>query len=156
MNGCPWNCTWTCKRATENGHLYCLKYACENGCRWNVWTCRKAAEKGHLGCLKYAHKHGCPWDARACALATTRSASNTSRGKGVLDFASVCSSDLVLVLTAWSYQLTDAPSYTPWELNRATYLNIFQLRSDSLLKPTAVRRGILVRTIVSGRKAIEL
>jgi len=31
-NGCPWGEN-TCSNAAENGHIECLKYAHENGCR---------------------------------------------------------------------------------------------------------------------------
>ena len=34
--------------AALNGHLECLKYAHENGCRWNGLTCAEAARNGHL------------------------------------------------------------------------------------------------------------
>ena len=58
-----------CYLAAKNGQIECLKYAHENGCRWNKQTCSYAAEYGHLGCLKYAHEHGCPWDEWTCRLA---------------------------------------------------------------------------------------
>ena len=39
-----------------------MKYAHENGCRWNEDTCTNAAKKGHFDCLQYAREHGCPWN----------------------------------------------------------------------------------------------
>lgn len=50
-----------CTRAAKAGHLECLKYAHENGCRWTKRTCSHAAAGGHLDCLEYAHEHGCQW-----------------------------------------------------------------------------------------------
>ncbi len=40
----------------KNGHLDCLRYAHENGCRWITTTCIFAALNGHLDCLRYAHE----------------------------------------------------------------------------------------------------
>ena len=59
----------TCACAAKNGHLDCLRYAHERGCRWDAETCEFAAEKGHLECLKYAHENGCPWNADTCEYA---------------------------------------------------------------------------------------
>ena len=42
--------------AAKNGHLDCLKYAHENGYKWDNIVCSEAAKNGHLDCLKYAHE----------------------------------------------------------------------------------------------------
>ncbi len=44
--------------AAGGGHLDCLKYAHENGCKWDKWTWYEAARKGQLECLKYALENG--------------------------------------------------------------------------------------------------
>src|SRR5205823_2481673 len=67
-NGCKLN-SETCKSAASNGHLECLKYAYENGCEWNSETCKWASQNGHLECLKYAHENGCEWNIWTCAHA---------------------------------------------------------------------------------------
>ena len=67
-NGCKWDEN-TCINAAKNGHLECLKYAHENGCLWNEGICYYAANYGHLECLKYAHENGCPWDKCTCNYA---------------------------------------------------------------------------------------
>ena len=51
------------------GHLEILKYAHENGCKWNEYTCMYAAKYGHLECLKYLHENNCPWDKDTCKYA---------------------------------------------------------------------------------------
>jgi hypothetical protein len=56
--GCPWKRTLLF--AADKGHLDCMKYAHENGCRFTsdfdgLSTCFLAAQNGHLDCLKYAH-----------------------------------------------------------------------------------------------------
>jgi len=58
-----------CNRAARRGHLACLKYLHEVGCRWDSETCIQAAEGGHLDCLMYAHENGCPWDSRTSTSA---------------------------------------------------------------------------------------
>ena len=55
-----------CQRSAERGHLACLRYAHEHGCRWYEETCSDASDGGHLDCLRYAHENGCPWDERTC------------------------------------------------------------------------------------------
>jgi hypothetical protein len=52
----------TCSAAAMNGHLSCLQYAHNHGCKWDFETCAKAAENGHLECLQYAHENGCEWN----------------------------------------------------------------------------------------------
>ena len=48
--------------AAEHGYLQLLKYAHDNGCKWDEWTCAYAAEGGHLHVLIYAHDNGCRWN----------------------------------------------------------------------------------------------
>ena len=67
-NGYKWDLT-ICYKAALNGHLDCLKYAYENGCSWNANTCYYAAINGHLDCLKYAHENGCKWGSEVCSIA---------------------------------------------------------------------------------------
>jgi len=70
-NGCRWD--WkTCAYAVYGGRLSILVYAHENGCPWNESICEEAAILGNLDCLKYARENGCPWNAQAC-LAKTKS-----------------------------------------------------------------------------------
>ncbi|AGO84450.1 Ankyrin repeat domain containing protein [Pandoravirus salinus] len=65
--------TWTtdhpCAEAAAHGHLDCLRYAHENGCRWDDVICTEAAAGGHVDALRYAHENGCPWDENTCANA---------------------------------------------------------------------------------------
>ena len=39
-----------------------LKYAHENGCKWNSYICLHAVIYNNLEMLKYLHENGCPWD----------------------------------------------------------------------------------------------
>jgi hypothetical protein len=59
-NGCRWD-GHTCEQAAGGGYLECLKYLHENNCPWNERTCNSAVKGRHLSCLKYAHENGCPW-----------------------------------------------------------------------------------------------
>ncbi len=54
--------------AAENGHLECLIFAKENGCRWNNLTSINAAKNGHFECLKYAIENGCYLDSKIYLL----------------------------------------------------------------------------------------
>jgi hypothetical protein len=38
-----------------------LKWARENGCRWDLTTCWYAADFGHLELLRWARENGAPW-----------------------------------------------------------------------------------------------
>jgi hypothetical protein len=67
-NGYKWD-EVTCQYADGYGHLECLKYAHENGCQWDKLTCAYAAVGGNIECLKYAHENGCPWNGLTCAYA---------------------------------------------------------------------------------------
>jgi hypothetical protein len=59
-----------CSNAAQHGHLDCLKYAHENGCKLTSYEgqgrvygpCTGAAAAGHLNCLKYSHENGCELD----------------------------------------------------------------------------------------------
>jgi hypothetical protein len=53
----------------SKGYLNCLKYAHNNGCKWNSNACASAALNGHFFCLKYAHENGCSWDEYTCSYA---------------------------------------------------------------------------------------
>ena len=66
--GCRWDAS-ACSAAAWNGHLACLMYAHEQGCRWDASACSAAAWNGHLDCLMYAHEQGCTWDADTCYAA---------------------------------------------------------------------------------------
>ena len=44
--------------AASNGHLDVLKWARENGCKWDSLTCSNAALNGHLYVLKWASENG--------------------------------------------------------------------------------------------------
>jgi len=46
----------------DGAHLEVLKWARENGCKWDSWTCSNAAEGGHLDVLQWARENDCPWD----------------------------------------------------------------------------------------------
>jgi hypothetical protein len=63
--GCKWDKN-TCLVAATNGRIEYLKYLHENGCEWNEWTCTHAAYNGHLECLRYAHENGCKCDKNTC------------------------------------------------------------------------------------------
>ena len=67
-NGCKWN-SLTCAYAAENGHLNVLKWARENGCEWDSSTCKCAAQNGNLDVLKWARENGCKWDSWTCKFA---------------------------------------------------------------------------------------
>ena len=61
-----------CGRSAERGHLECLRYAHEQGCRWDEWIAAYASGEGHLECLRYTHEQGCPWDEETCRWASMR------------------------------------------------------------------------------------
>lgn len=44
--------------AAEGGHLDCLKYAVDNGCRVTHESCCLAAKAGHADCMEFVHRHG--------------------------------------------------------------------------------------------------
>ena len=67
-NGCPWD-LWTCAYAAEGGHLEVLQWARANGCPWNELTCSYAASNGHLEVLQWARANGCSWNFWTCANA---------------------------------------------------------------------------------------
>jgi hypothetical protein len=67
-NGCKWD-SRTCSHAAIYGHLHVLQWARENGCDWDSWTCTCAAEGGHLNILQWARENGCDWDFRVCRQA---------------------------------------------------------------------------------------
>lgn len=58
-----------CYEIASEGSLKLLKWAHDNGYRWNESTCTNAAENGHLKMLKWARSEGCPWDSNTCAYA---------------------------------------------------------------------------------------
>jgi len=60
-----------CCYAALKGHLECLKYLHEQGCKWDEWTCIYAGYNGHLACLQYAHENGCEWDILTCVYAAS-------------------------------------------------------------------------------------
>ena len=59
------NCWRYTDIAALKGHLGCLKYAHQNGCKWHRETIASAAVWGNLECLRYVHKNGCKWDSYA-------------------------------------------------------------------------------------------
>ncbi len=70
--GCPVFCEFSYTLAAEGGHLECLKYMHENGCKWDNWSVMsstRAARNGHLKCLQYMHENGCYMDSRTCSVA---------------------------------------------------------------------------------------
>lgn len=46
--------------AAGEGHLHAMKLLHQNKCPWNQSVCQTAAAAGQLECLKYAHENGCP------------------------------------------------------------------------------------------------
>src|SRR2546427_226255 len=64
---------YICTYAAMNGHLEILKWARENGCKWETWTCAYAAKNGHLEVLKWARGNDCgqrcDWNSYTCANA---------------------------------------------------------------------------------------
>lgn len=62
LNGCKLNDTATAAVTGKPRGIACLKYAHENGGKWDARTCAAAARAGALDCLRYAHENGCPWD----------------------------------------------------------------------------------------------
>lgn len=67
-NKCGWpddkinTITRICAR---DGHFKILKFAHENGCKWDNETCNYAILMGNMDCLEYAHNNGCYWDEEA-------------------------------------------------------------------------------------------
>lgn len=56
--------------AAERGQLECLKYLRQNGCTWNICgTTTLAAKNGHVSVLRYAYENGCPWDINSVLFA---------------------------------------------------------------------------------------
>eukprot|EP01112_Ceratiomyxa_fruticulosa_P012688 TRINITY_DN3527_c0_g1_i5.p1 TRINITY_DN3527_c0_g1~~TRINITY_DN3527_c0_g1_i5.p1 ORF type:complete len:434 (+),score=67.61 TRINITY_DN3527_c0_g1_i5:135-1436(+) len=66
-----WN-YYTTRNAVKGGHLECLKYAMENGCKSYNDLTSHAADGGHLEILKFLHEKGLEWDKTACSNATHR------------------------------------------------------------------------------------
>lgn len=66
--GCKWDQS-TCTKAAKCGFLKGLQFAHEHGCSWNESTCSEAAFSGNLDCLMYARANNCPWDESTCAQA---------------------------------------------------------------------------------------
>lgn len=59
----------TCEYFAKEGLVNLLKWARENGCKWNSLVCVKAARAGHLEALKWAHENGCKWNSLVCVKA---------------------------------------------------------------------------------------
>ncbi len=57
------------REAAEHGHLHVVRWAHENGARWDADCAFRAARAGHLEILKYMHARGCAMDARVCFIA---------------------------------------------------------------------------------------
>jgi len=76
LEGEPWNIDdgggEEIAMAALNGHLDCIKYAYENGCKLHALSIIMAAMNGHLDCLKYLHEKGCPWGGTALVAAARR------------------------------------------------------------------------------------
>lgn len=68
-NKMDYTSTHTCEIIGEIGDLPLLKYAHENGCKWDEYTIGCAAEYGHLDCIKYAHENGCKWHENTTSIA---------------------------------------------------------------------------------------
>src|SRR3989442_219830 len=68
-NGCKWD-KRTTAYAAKNEQIECLKYARENGCEWDEETTAVAALNGKIECLKYARENGCKWDEWTTKYAT--------------------------------------------------------------------------------------
>ena len=68
-NGCKWDAS-TCTHAALGGHLDVLMWARENGCEWNSDVYYRAATQGHLHILEWALANGCPWGIFVCQYAT--------------------------------------------------------------------------------------
>jgi len=65
----PWS-ERTCRAAVEGGHLDCLNYMHENGCKWHASELLTvAAANGHLACLNYLFEHDAPWSEEVCTAA---------------------------------------------------------------------------------------
>lgn len=47
-----------CKKAAENGHFYCLKYAWEQGCELSQCVLESAITSGNLNCVQFYFGHG--------------------------------------------------------------------------------------------------
>lgn len=59
--------------ASRNGRYECLKYLCENGCRYDSNTAIVAISGGSVECLQYMHSIGCTIVARHLIYAAERS-----------------------------------------------------------------------------------
>ena len=57
-----------CQYAAKNGNLEMMKYMYDLCKRWDNKTIIAAAEQGHLHCLKYAIENGCRYDNGAMAI----------------------------------------------------------------------------------------
>ena len=57
-HGCPWQPSYSTRKAAQLGHLECLKYLHKQGSRRSTAVTTQAARNGHLECLKYAHELG--------------------------------------------------------------------------------------------------
>ena len=59
----------SCDIAARYGQLKILQYLHEEGFEWSADTCKAAVARGQLECLKYLHENGCPWNSSALYLA---------------------------------------------------------------------------------------
>ena len=60
--------------AGEFGHLDCLRYIRESGCKWDILALSSAAWNGHLECVQYALENGCILGNRHLETSTIASA----------------------------------------------------------------------------------
>lgn len=68
-NGCKWDET-ACSEAAKRGFLNVLQWLRANGCPWSRLTCSAAASGGHSEVLRWARNNGCSWRATSYAEAS--------------------------------------------------------------------------------------
>ena len=59
----------TISSAAGNGHLDLIKWAIENGCKFDSYACRSTIMHNHLDVLKWLRANGCAWNDKFCTIA---------------------------------------------------------------------------------------
>ena len=67
-NGYKWD-TYSYRTATKTDNLDCLKYAHTHGYKLDLCSCNYAIESGSFNCLKYLHENGCALHVYSCHYA---------------------------------------------------------------------------------------
>ena len=62
--------------AAQGGHMRVVKWARENGFKWDMYALEAAAAHGHLEVIQYLREHGCSWNSCEAAALCEAAAAN--------------------------------------------------------------------------------